>query len=100
MKDGPGCLSLPIWPGNKKRARELAAARTEAPRGCSLREGPTFKFSFKWLFTTYTGLFYFQTYLWLIKDWSWSQLHWFYPGMISGSLAILFGAFLVLAALW
>mmetsp|Transcript_7338 Transcript_7338/g.9589 ORF Transcript_7338/g.9589 Transcript_7338/m.9589 type:complete len:392 (-) Transcript_7338:429-1604(-) len=94
------CKPACTLPGRTERAVELLKSQEFAPLGDSWKEGPTHKFSLSWLFCSYSGLVYLQFYLWLIKDWSWSQLHWFWPGMISGSLALLHGLFLIVAALF
>eukprot|EP00924_Labyrinthula_sp_SR-Ha-C_P001084 snap_masked-scaffold_7-processed-gene-12.23-mRNA-1 protein AED:1.00 eAED:1.00 QI:0/0/0/0/1/1/2/0/337 len=48
----------------------------------------------------YTGLIYLQIYLWLVKDFSWSQLHWFYTGIIFGSLSVILLFLMIILTLW
>ncbi|GBG34040.1 Hypothetical Protein FCC1311_102632 [Hondaea fermentalgiana] len=71
--------------------------RVFAVRGNSLRQGPHMPFSFRWLVSV-NGLEYVQLVLWLVKDWSWSQVHWLYPGMIAGTSAVLVSIWLVIMA--
>lgn len=78
--------------------RQPVPQRVLAARGSSLRQGPHRRFSLGWLLS-FHGLEYVQLYLWLLKDWSWSQLRWFYTSMVFGTLAVLWAALLVVLAL-
>jgi len=100
--ESSGCVRTirdALFPGQRSESKELRHELEYAPSGWCVKEGPEEPLTPEWLISI-AGLEGVQYYLWLGKDWSWSQITWVYPGLIFGCLSLMWMTALLIGTIY
>eukprot|EP01134_Creolimax_fragrantissima_P006970 CFRG6970T1 len=96
------CIRHALLPGTRPEVKKAVSERVMARHGNVLNDlsgnisdpDTLRRWSPQW-YIQYQGIDFVQVYFWLLKDWAWSQWHWYVPATLAGFIALMFSAMLI-----